>query len=85
MNNNIFFNLRTFCKLLQKKTIYTELCAVTFFSSLKTKLQKLIFRHYWQMMSDILKTSYTGAIFEAAPRVFIILGLVSNKPYDMRY
>ena len=37
------------------------------------------------MMSDILKTSYTGAILEAAPRVFIVLGLVSNKPYDMRY
>ena len=41
------------------------------------------------MMSDILKTSYTGAIFEAAPppppRAFIILGSVTNKPYNMRY
>ena len=65
--------------------MHTGLCAVTFLNSLKTELQKLILKQYWQMMSDILKTSYTGAIFEAAPRVFIILGLVSNKPYDMRY
>ena len=52
------------CKLLQKKTILTGLCVVTFFISFRTKLQKLIFRHYWQMMCDILKTSYTEAIFE---------------------
>ena len=68
--------------------VYTTVCAVTFLNSLKTELQKLILRQYWQMMSDILKTSYTGAIFEAPPpppRVFIILGSVSNKPYDMRY
>ena len=69
--------------------MHTGLCAVTFLNSLKTVLQKLILRQYWQMMSDILKISYTGAIFEAPPpfppRVFIILGSVSNKPYDMRY
>ena len=34
------------CKLLQKKTILTGLCVVTFFISFRTKLQKLIFRHY---------------------------------------
>ena len=47
--------------------MHTGLCAVTFLNSLKTELQKLILRQYWQMMSDILKISYTGAIFEAPP------------------
>ena len=53
--------------------MHTGLCAVTFLNSLKTELQKLILRQYWQMMSDILKTSYTGAIFEAPPPLVYLL------------
>ena len=41
--------------------------------------QKLIFRHYWQMMSDILKTSYTEAIFKAAPPPCIYYSRLSFK------
>ena len=75
MNNNISYDLRTFLSLTtEKKQSILDYVQLPF--------HKLIFRHYWQMMSDILKTSYTEAIFKAAPpppsppRVFIILGSV---------
>ena len=75
MNNNISYDLRTFLSLTtEKKQSILDYVQLPF--------HKLIFRHYWQMMSDILKTSYTEAIFKAAPpfppRVFIILGSVSQ-------
>ena len=60
MNNNISYDLRTFLSLTtEKKNAYWTMCSNLF--------QKLIFRRYWQMMSDILKTSYTEAIFMASP------------------
>ena len=72
-NNNISCNLGKFLQTITEKNIHAGLCAATFFNSFKTKLQKFIFRHYWQMMSDILKTSYTEAIFEAAPHPLVYL------------
>ena len=60
MNNNISYDLRTFLSLTtEKKQSILDYVQLPF--------HKLIFRHYWQMMSDILKTSYTEAIFKAAP------------------
>ena len=57
MNNNISYDLRTFLSLTtEKKQSILDYVQLPF--------HKLIFRHYWQMMSDILKTSYTEAIFK---------------------
>ena len=59
MKNNISYDLRTFLSLTaEKKQSILDYVQLPF--------HKLIFRHYWQMMSDILKTSYTEAIFKAA-------------------
>ena len=60
MNNNISYDLRTFLSLTtEKKQSILDYVQLPF--------HKLIFRHYWQMMSDILKTSYPEAIFKATP------------------